>query len=192
MKDKKQKQDQEILQLLEHRAESALGQLARAYGGYCFAIAKNILQNHEDSEECVNDCYLGVWNAIPPTIPKSLMAYVARLTRNIAIKKYHHNSAQKRNSVYDLSFEELKEVVAAVDTPEHQVMAQEMTQYLNEFLSSLEEENQILFILRYWYNDSVEEIGKKRKLKANTVAVRLKRLRDKLKKFLEEKGYDHD
>lgn len=184
--------DEDIIQLFEVRSESAIDLLATKYGGYCFSIAKNILGNNEDSEECVNDCYLGTWNTIPPTKPASLTAYVCRLTRNIAIKKYHSKTAKKRNSTYDISFNELKYVITDINNPEHQLFAKELTQYLNQFLKSLDKETQIIFMLRYWYSDSTEEIGKKLSLKPNTVTVKLKRTREKLKKFLIEKEYDYE
>lgn len=185
-------EEEEIIKLFQERSESAISNLAEKYGGNCLSIAKNILQNREDSEECVNDCYFVTWNGIPPTIPNSLKAFVFRVTRNIAIKKYHSNTAQKRNSIYDVSLEELKEVLASVETPEHCLLSQELTQYLNQFLEGLQREQQIMFTLRYWYNQSAEEIGQKLQIKPNTVTVKLKRIREKLKKFLKEKGYGHD
>lgn len=185
-------QEEEIIALFQARSESAITRLAEKYGGHCLSIAKNILKNKEDSEECVNDCYLSTWNGIPPTIPDSLKAFVLRVTRNIALKKYHRNTAKKRNSLYDVSLEELKEVLASVETPEHSLLAQELTEYLNEFLDGLEEEQQIIFTLRYWYSESAEAIGKKLQMKPNTVTVKLKRIREKLKKYLKEKGYFYD
>ncbi len=181
-----------IIQLLEKRDETALTNLAVKYGNNCLTIAKNILKNHQDGEECVNDSYLATWNSIPPTTPKSLQAYLYGLTRNIALKKYHHNTAQKRNTHYDMSLEELKEVLPSRSNVEEEIFAQELGELLNQFLESLEKELQILFVLRYWYHDSVEEIAKRRKLKPNTITVKLKRTREKLKIFLSEKGYDYD
>ncbi len=185
-------EDEEIVQLLEARSEMAIATLEEKYGRTCFSIAQNILTSKEDSEECVNDCYFGVWNQIPPTKPISLKAYVYRLTRNTALKKYHKNTAKKRNSTYDISLEELKEAIGTNHSPEQQLFVKELTQYLNQFLHSLLEENQNIFVLRYWFGETVEAIAGKVGMKPNTVTVRLKRLREKLQKFLQEKGYFYD
>ena len=91
--------DSRMIELLFERNEAALAELERKYGAACYSVARNILGNDADAEECVNDSYLGVWNSIPPHRPRQLLPYVCRIVRNLAIKKYHQNTAQKRNSL---------------------------------------------------------------------------------------------
>lgn len=88
--------DQEILSLCRARDQRAIAALAEKYGAYCHTVAHNILGDHPDAEECVNDAYLAVWNGVPSAPPRSLLAYLAKVTRNIALKRLEHNQAQKR------------------------------------------------------------------------------------------------
>lgn len=99
--------DQEILDLCRTRDQRAIAAMEFQYGAYCHKVAVNILGNFHDAEECVNDAYLAVWNAVPPAQPRSLLAYLAKTTRNIAINRLEHNQAQKRDGGYYLLLDEL-------------------------------------------------------------------------------------
>ena len=101
-------EDSKIIDLLYKREEQALIELSEKYGTACKRIAGNILKNHRDAEECVNDTYLAVWNTIPPKNPNPLRAYIFRIIRNISIAKYHENTCIKRNSYYDVALQELE------------------------------------------------------------------------------------
>ena len=95
--------DRKIIELFFERSEQAIIELSKKYGSVCSKVALNILNNAQDTEECVNDAYLGTWNTIPPQNPNPLLSYVCRIVRNLAIKKYHTNPAAKRNSIYDVA-----------------------------------------------------------------------------------------
>lgn len=99
--------DRKIIELFFERSEQAIIELSNKYGSVCSKVAFNILNNKQDTEECVNDAYLGTWNTIPPQNPNPLLSYVCRIVRNLAIKKYHTNTATKRNSIYDVALDEL-------------------------------------------------------------------------------------
>ena len=99
--------DEKIIELFFVRSEQAIKELDRKYGRKCHAVSYNILNNHQDAEECVNDAYLGAWNAIPPAKPDPLLAFVCKIVRNVSLKRYERNTAAKRNSRYDVSIEEL-------------------------------------------------------------------------------------
>ena len=101
--------DQEILSLCRARDQRAIAALAEKYGAYCHTVAHNILGDHPDAEECVNDAYLAVWNGVPSAPPRSLLAYLAKVTRNIALKRLEHNQAQKRGDRFYLLLDELAE-----------------------------------------------------------------------------------
>lgn len=100
--------DSKIIELFYERSEQAIIELSKKYGTVCTKIAFNILNNTQDTEECVNDAYLGTWNTIPPQNPNPLLSYVCRIVQNLAIKKYHTNTAAKRNSIYDVALDELE------------------------------------------------------------------------------------
>lgn len=103
--------DAEIIDLFFERSEQAITELAKKHGGAVSRIAYNILGNMQDTEECVNDTWMGTWNAIPPSRPSPLRNFVCRIARNLATKKYHASTAEKRNSQYDVALDELAEYI---------------------------------------------------------------------------------
>lgn len=95
-------EDSRIISLFFERSEQAIRELDCKYGGAVRKTAANILDDRQDVEECVNDTYLKVWNSIPPHAPNPLAAYVCRISRNLAINRYHANHAGKRGTNYIL------------------------------------------------------------------------------------------
>ena len=180
--------DEEIINLFFERSEQAISELAKKYGSVVGRVARNILNNEEDTKECVNDTWLGVWNSIPPNRPDPLQTYVCKIARNLATKRYHANSAKKRDSQYDLALEDLEECVPTRNTVEDTVAAKELTEIINRFLDTLSYEDKFVFMRRYWYSDSLPEIAKMAGMSYNSVAVRLHRVKGKLKKLLRKEG----
>ena len=88
--------DSRIIELYFERSESAIDETAKAYGKLCYAVAYGVLSTHEDAEECVNDTYARVWNSIPPQKPRKLSAFLARITRNLALDVLAKKTADKR------------------------------------------------------------------------------------------------
>ena len=181
--------DSKIIELFWQRSELAIDALAKKYEKLCWRIAWNILRNREDVQECVNDAYLGCWNTIPPQKPNPLSTYLCRVVRNQAIARYHANTAQKRNSYYDVALEELENCLAGSDTPDSLLSAKELPSLLDRFLDSLDEKSRVLFVGRYWYSDSVKDLAKKFHTTPNQISVRLFRIREKLRKYLKKEGY---
>ncbi len=141
-------EDHLIIQLFLERSESAVLELARKYGGLCRSIARNILKNSEDAEECFNDTLLAVWNAIPPERPDKLQPYVCRIARNLSLKKYHSNTAQKRNRQYDVILEEIADCLDSGRSVEGEILARELAGELNAFLGTLNSRDRIIFVQR--------------------------------------------
>lgn len=182
-------QDEEILALFHARSEQAIAELEVKYGAACRRVAANILHSEQDAEECVSDAYLAVWNTVPPQRPAPLSAYVCRIVRNLAVKRYHANTARKRNSFYDAALEELEDCLSAAETAETALSARELTRLLDAFLDTLAETDRFLFVRRYWYADSVTALAAELGVSGNSVSVRLSRLREKLKRTLRKEGY---
>lgn len=180
--------DEEIIQLFFERSEASITKLDEKYGKLCRSVSYNILRNEQDAEECVNDAYFALWNDIPPKTPNPLQAYVCRIVRNLSLKKYRSNTAQKRNSYYDLVLEELSECLESDRTIEDEILAKELSAELHTFLGMLGKKDRVIFVQRYWYCDSIQEIAEKLNMSANAVTVHLHRTRKRLKKYLEEKG----
>ena len=181
--------DSKIIALFFNRSEQAISELASKYGKLCNHIAANILGSQEDAEECVNDAYLGAWNTIPPQKPNPLQAYICRIVRNIAITRYHANTAMKRNTHYDVALEELENCLFSPETPETALQAKELSFLLDRFLTNLDNRSRVMFVRRYWYSDSVTEIAELFHIRPNSVSVQLSRIRNKLRKFLIQEGY---
>ena len=181
-------EDSKIIELFFARVEQAIVELSAKYGIVCKRIARNILKNDLDAEECVNDTYLAVWNTIPPQKPDPLRTYIFRIVRNIAIAKYHANTSEKRNSYYDVALEELENCLAASVTVEQEISAKELSQEIDSFLDTLDRDNRVMFVRRYWYSDSISDLAEMFQTSNNNVSVRLSRTREKLKKHLKKGG----
>ena len=180
-------EDQKIVDLYWNRDEDAILHTQRKYGGLCQTIANNILGNPQDAEECVNDTYLKVWNSIPPERPASLLGFLSRVVRNISLDKYRFNRAEKRSRGADIMFSELEEClsddsVAVLNEDEG------IADAINRFLKTMDQENRILFVRRYYYMDNNETLSKTFGMNENTIRQRLFRMRENLKKFLEKEG----
>ena len=180
--------DAEIINLFCERSEQAIEELAKKHGSAVASVARNILGNSQDTEECVNDTYLGTWNAIPPHKPSPLRTFVCKIARNLATKKYHSNTAEKRNSQYDLALDELEEYLSDSDSVEKAYEAQELKEAINSFLATLSYSDRFIFMRRYWYSDPVQDIAKMADSTTNSVTVRLFRIREKLRLYLEKEG----
>lgn len=184
-------EDKKIIRLLFDRAESAISELSTRFGKQLQRIAYNILGDPLDAEECTNDTYLALWNAIPPASPDPLAPYVYRTGRNTALKRWHRNTAQKRDGRYDVSLEELNDCLPSEDV-EQVIDARELGRAMDRFLDLKSKENRYIFIRRYWFGDAVGDIARDLKMKENAVAVRLNRIRNSLKEYLEKEGYHYE
>lgn len=180
--------DSKIIKLLWERAESAIESLAKKFGSRLMRIAMNILGVRQDAEESVNDTYLAVWNSIPPNNPDPLAGFVYRTGRNISLDRLKYNTAEKRNSRYDVSIDELTGCIPAAAL-EETVEARELGNAINRFLETLSPDNRALFLRRYWFGDEVKDIARDLNLRPNAASVRLGRLRMKLRENLVKEGY---
>ena len=174
-------EDRQIIALFLDRKEAALTETQQKYGAYCYSIAHRVLNNHEDAEECVNDAYLAVWNAIPPHQPLSFSAFLAKTTRNLALKKHRERSTQKRGgNVILLTFEELSECIPDHQTPQREMEQKELANLLDAFLRTLGEEERNIFLRRYWFFDSISDIAKRFGYGESKIKMILLRTRKKL------------
>lgn len=181
-------EDQLIIKKFNERSEEAIRELSDKYGTLCKAVANRITGNEQDAEECLNDALLAVWNNVPPESPDPLSTYVCRITRNLSLKKYHANTAKKRDTRYDLVLEELEECLAGDSSVEDEILAKELQQSMNDFLPGLKKTDRIIFVKRYWFLESVSEIADSIGRNNNYVTVHLHRSRKKLEDYLKRKG----
>jgi RNA polymerase sigma-70 factor (ECF subfamily) len=181
--------DLQIIGLYESRSESAISETQSRYGGYCLAIAANILGSREDAQEVANDAYLAAWNAIPPARPEKLASYLGRIVRNLSLNRCKAKAAAKRGgeSGADLLLSELEACLPSSNNVEDAVAGNETARAIDTFLQEQGEGDSAFFIRRYWYGDTVPQIAKRYGAGESKVKVSLHRTRKKLKAYLEER-----
>lgn len=191
-------EDSVIVELYWNRDENALVETQIKYERYLTTVALNILNNLEDSAECVNDTYLGAWNSIPPQRPSLLSAYLAKITRRISIDKYRYkNAARRADSNYEASLEELCETVgesldmkAEEGTNPVKTREEELRhELIMKFINNLDSEAKRLFVGRYFYMDSVKDCASYLNISEAKAKTTLFRIRQDLKSFLVKEGF---
>ncbi len=181
-------EDERIITLFQNRDESAIRELSGKYGAYCFWIAWNILENQEDVEECVNDTWFSVWNRVPPQVPRVLPAFCGKIAKGIAIDKLRRRCAGKRADTRMAEIEaETLGLGGAADFAEDLVREGEVLQVINDFLWTLDREKRDIFVRRYWYLDSLEEIARRHGKSVGSIKTGLHRTRRKLETELKER-----
>ena len=181
--------DEMILDLYWARSESAINETAKKYGNYCLAIATGILQNNEDAEECVSDTYLKAWEAIPPQRPVIFKSFLGKITRNLSLNKYKEHKTKKRGGgEIALMLSELEECIPSRSNVETEYESNQVIEIINSWLLSLERENRVVFVRRYWYADTIKIIAARFKISESKVKSMLFRTRKILKTYLEKEG----
>ena len=181
--------DSQIVDLYWKRQGNAVSQTKEKYGRYLFSIANHILQQYEDSEECVNDTYMRAWNSMPDKRPAALAPYLGRITRNLALNRIIEKNTLKRGGgEAALALDELDECTASSYSLEREVEAREIAAAMNRFLSKLPETERALFVSRYWFMAPVRELAEKFGFSESKTVSMLRRTRLKLGKFLTGEG----
>ncbi len=179
--------DSKIIELFFERSEQAIEALSQAHGSFLASVARGFLDDDEDVAECMNDVYLGIWNAIPPNRPDSLRGFACRVVRNYAIKRFQANRAAKRYSGYQVALEEIEGILGA-NTLEEELSAKETGELINKFLSQLDQQSRIFFVRRYYLGESPGQIAREFRQTSHYVSVRLHRTREKLRRYLVKEG----
>ena len=205
-------EDQKIIDLYTNREERAIHETDKKYGRLCTSISMGILNDIRDSEECVSDTWLTLWNQIPPKKPNPFKAYICRIIKNLSLKRYEYHHAKKRNSQYDLSLEELEECISKEQNVENQIELRELKldfPYIQNGVNisnftrptdiqkkrmreklNLPKEKRILFLRRYWFLQSVSEMARDYEITPKNMSVKLLRIRKELKEYLKEEGFE--
>lgn len=181
-------EDRAIVALYWKRAETAILETKKQYGRLLRSISRGILRNEEDAEECENDTYLRAWDTIPPKRPEKLSAFLAKITRNLSLDRYDAKHAEKRGGgEVPLLLDELAEVIA--DEAAFPADTEDLSEVLNAFLGRLKPDARTIFLRRYWFGDSVQEISVRSGFGESKIKMSLLRTRQNLKEVLEKEGY---
>lgn len=181
--------DREIVALLFARSEKAIEALQEKYDRLIRRIAMNILHCDADAEECASDTYLSVWNTIPPQEPDPLLPYVARIARNFSLDRYRYNHAARRYAGHEAVLEEIAEIVSDQSDVEDDATRAALADAVSEFLKEQKDADRRLFLRRYWYGDAVSTLAQDFGISPNSAAVRLHRIRERLHRYLTERGF---
>lgn len=182
-------EDSRIVDLYWLRSETAIAETAKKYGNYCRTIAQNILANSEDTEEAVNDTYLSAWNSMPPHRPSILSTFLGKITRRLSLNKWRDKNRDKRGgNRVNIALEELKDCIPAKSNVEDEILALELTKILNSFLAQIPQIERDVFICRYWYLDSMQQICCQFGFSQSKVKSMLYRTRQKLLERLGKEG----
>ena len=182
-------EDQEIVELYWARSEQAIEESEGKYGAFCRTIARNILSQEEDAEECVNDTWLRAWNTMPPQRPRLLSAFFGKITRNLSLDRWRHDRAAKRGGGrVETALEELEYCLPAPGRPEERLEERETAALISRFLREQPVLDRVLFLRRYWYLDSIAGLAGRFQLSESQVKSRLHRTRQRLKEALLREG----
>lgn len=182
--------DNHILDLLFDRNEDGLEHTRLKYGQRLLRSAMNILNNYQDAEECVNDTLLNAWNAIPPARPTMFGAFLAKISRNLAINKWKSSNASRRGGTdTTVLLGELEDCVPSTQGVESQYESKLVSQAINDCLATLNQSARIAFILRYFHGESMASVCARLNMSESKAKSLLHRTRKKMKAHLEKEGF---
>ena len=179
--------DAQIIALFWERNETAISETDALYGRRLRILSDKILCSARDAEESVSDTYLRTWETIPPKKPSYFFAYLAKICRNLSLGRLEWNSAAKRSAQIVTLTREMEECIPDRSL-ERKLEGEELGRILDLFLESLSSESRMIFLRRYWYADSVQEIAARYQISQSKVKTQLHRTRNRLKVFLEKEG----
>jgi RNA polymerase sigma-70 factor (ECF subfamily) len=182
--------DEEIIEMLFSRAEESILMIDEKYGAALRKAAKDILGNEQDAEECVNDAYMCLWNTVPPERPVLFSAYLYKILRNLSMKRLKRNMAKKRNAMFEELISELENYLPTAETVESRAEQRELARAIEEFLDTLTAENRKVFLRRYWFSQSYEQISRDLGMSKGNISMRIVRTKEKMRKFLKERGIE--
>jgi RNA polymerase sigma-70 factor (ECF subfamily) len=181
-------EDEAIIELYWQRSERAIEETRVKYGAYCYQIAFNLLRSPEDAEETVSDTYHAAWNAMPPEKPNCLRAWLGKVVRNLSLGRWNREHRMKRDAGMTELLGELADCLPSPDTAEKAMEAKELRDAIDRWLDSLGRTDRVLFLRRYWYGLSLQELAHREGTSPARLAQRMLRLRQSLRKALEKEG----
>ena len=182
--------DEQIVELYWRRDERAIRETDRKYQHFLLTVAHNILRDAQDCEECLNDTYLGAWNAIPPARPKVLQAFLATIMRRTAIDRYKAGKRQKRiDSELTVALSEVEEFLADGSDPAAELDAHELGRVISEFIRALPKRRMYIFMSRYYTARPIGEIARLLGCSESTVNKEIAAIKRDLREKLEKEGY---
>ncbi|MBR0155907.1 MAG: sigma-70 family RNA polymerase sigma factor [Clostridia bacterium] len=182
--------DEKIIDLFFERSEQAITEISKKYGGVFMNVAMNVLGNRSDADECLNDAYLGLWNAIPPARPNPLLAFACRIVRNKSLDRYRSKGFRSERTGCEECIDELENYLSSGESIENEIGEKRLSDCINSFLDLRNEVDRMIFVRRFFYMDTCRDIAKASGLSSGAVRTRLSRIKADLKSYLDEKGIE--
>ena len=181
--------DDEIIELYWQRDETAIQETDMKYQKQLLAIAHNIVHDRLDCEECLNDTYLGTWNAIPPARPFAFFAFLSTIMRRIAVNRYYENTKKRRvPTELTASLSDLEDFIEDGNMND-ELDTRELGKIINNYVHSLTERQMYIFISRYYFAEPINHIMSTLKVSKSTVNKEIATIKSGLKSVLEQEGY---
>ena len=155
------------------------------YTNYIYTIIRNSYVNlpDEDVEEIVLDVFLTIWNNQSKLdINKKLSSYIVGITRNLIKKKY-------RDYITNDNIEDYEEQLVDLTNIELRFSKNEKQKVILNELEKMKKEDKEIFIQYYYEERNIKEISKIFNVSESKVKSKLFRIRKKLKKVLNGRGY---
>ena len=182
--------DEKIIELYWVRDEQAIEETDRKYRKYLYVVANNILSDSIDSEECLGDTYLKTWNAIPPTRPRILQAFLTTVLRRCAINRYHKRARKGViPSEMTVALSEIENCLADEDNVDETIEAKRLGEVISDFVRSLDRRKRYIFMSRYYLAEPIDKIASELMVSRSTVNKDIAYIRDALKEKLISEGY---
>ncbi len=182
--------DERIVELYWQRDEQAIKETDIKYRKFLLSVAYNIVNDTSDSEECLNDTYIGAWNSIPPARPTLLQAFLATIMRRTAIDRYKARKRQKRIvSELTVSLSEVEDFIADDYDIYFEADTKELGRAISDFVRSLSDRRMYIFMSRYYFARPIKEIAKLLECSESTVNKEIAAIKCDLKEKLEKEGY---
>ena len=182
--------DEKIVDLYWQRDEQAIKETDIKYKKFLLSVAMNIVHDMCDSEECLNDTYIGAWNAIPPARPILLQSFLSTIMRRTAINRFNANKRQKRIvSEFSISLSELEDFIADEGGMNAEIEAQELAKSISNYVRTLPDRQLYIFVSRYYIADPIATISDELGCSVSTVKREIEAIKTGLKKHLESEGY---
>lgn len=178
--------DENIIALYWSRDEKAIEETDFKYKHYLFNVAYNIVHGRDDCEECLNDTYFAAWNAMPPTKPNVLKAFLTTIIRRISVNRYHSNL---RHSEMTVALSELEDFISDDEHVDSQVEAKELGRVISGFVRTLPQRRKFIFMSRYYAAEPIDTIARDLHLSRSMINKELAAIRKALKEKLESEGY---
>ena len=163
--------------------------IIKDFAGYVFVIIKNSKYNFndEDIEEIASDVFLVIWqNRNKLDINKEIKPYIAGITKNLIMKK------QRTITNQNLNIEILERTIHDNIDVYYTTEEKEKTTIIMEELEKMKDEDKKIFMSYYYLSKKIKDISKELNISEIKVKSRLSRIRKKLKKELEKRGYGYE